>query len=73
MGWFGNILDKLKYSERNLNGDFFYEVYSSGTNYSEKHTHENNFILSLVYGIIKDTGKLAKINLYENKKLKTEN
>ena len=73
MGWFGNILDKLKYSERNLAGDFLYELYSSRTNYSEKYTHENNFILSLVYGIIKDTGKLAKINLYENNKLKTEN
>ena len=77
---FGRSQSQLHSVERDVNVDWFYRFLDGKTSYgstatvSEKITaYRTNFALQKVIGIIKDVGKLANINLYENDTLKQKN
>lgn len=74
--WFGSNKGNVLSVERDRTGNFFYTLFEGNSN-SKKHktiqAYNQTYALHRVIDLIKDTGKLANINLYENGKLKTKN
>lgn len=74
--WLG--IQKTPYTsiERDRSGDIFYTIFEGKLN-SKKHktiqAYNKTYALNRVVNLIKDTGKLCNINLYENGKLKSTN
>lgn len=74
--WFGSNKSNVLSVERDRTGNFFYTLFVGKSN-AKKHktiqAYNQTYALHKVIDLIKDTGKLANINLYENGKLKTTN
>ena len=74
--WFGSNRNNILSVERDRTGNFFYTLFDGKSN-SKKHktiqAYSQTYALHKVIDCIKDTGKLANINLYENGKLKATN
>ena len=74
--WFGSNRNNILSVERDRSGNFFYNLFDGKSN-AKKHktiqAYNQTYALHRVIDLIKDTGKLANINLYENGKLKTKN
>ena len=74
--WFGSNRNNILSVERDRSGNFFYTLFDGKSN-AKKHktiqAYNQAYALHRVIDLIKDTGKLANINLYENGKLKTTN
>ena len=74
--WFGSNRNNILSVERDRSGNFFYTLFDGKSN-AKKHktiqAYNQTYALHRVIDLIKDTGKLANINLYENGKLKTTN
>ena len=74
--WFGSNRNNILSVERDRTGNFFYTLFDGKSN-SKKHktiqAYNQTYALHKVIDCIKDTGKLANINLYENGKLKITN
>ena len=74
--WFGSNRNNILSVERDRTGNFFYTLFDGKSN-SKKHktiqAYNQTYALHKVIDCIKDTGKLANINLYENGKLKATN
>lgn len=62
--------------ERDRTGNFFYTLFDNKSSFKKQKaidSYNKSYALHRVINLIKDTGKLANINLYENGKLKTTN
>ena len=74
--WFGSNKSNVLSVERDRTGNFLYTLLEGNAN-SKKHkniqAYNQTYALHKVIDCIKDTGKLANINLYENGKLKATN
>ena len=74
--WFGSNRNNILSVERDRSGNFFYSLFDGKSNVKKHKTiqaYNQTYALHRVIDVIKDTGKLANINLYENGKLKTTN
>jgi hypothetical protein len=74
--WLGSNLSPYLSVERDRQGQFFYTIHDGSANFKTQNPnklYENSFALRKAVSILKDTGKLANINLYENGKLKQNN
>jgi len=74
--WLRQNLSPYLSVERDRTGNFFYTIFDGKSNFKTQnpnYLYENSFALRKAVSILKDTGKLANINLYENGKLKQTN
>lgn len=74
--WFGKSISPYISIERMRDGSFWYTLFNSQAQF-KKHNpvkaYKETFAFNRVVSIIKDTGKLANINLYENNRLLQSN
>lgn len=74
--WFGSNRNNILSVERDRSGNFFYTLFEGKASLKKHKTiqaYNQTYALHKVVDCIKDTGKLANVNLYENGKLKVNN